>query len=78
MDSMVVAGCTAVVALLAGNQLYVANAGDSRGVLCRGAEAYALSYDHKPQQDKELGRISAAGVFVNFVGRINGNLNLSR
>lgn len=29
------AGCTAVVALKCGNALYVANAGDSRGVLCR-------------------------------------------
>jgi hypothetical protein len=30
------AGCTACVALKKGNMLYVANAGDSRGVLCRG------------------------------------------
>ena len=30
------AGCTAVVAYKHGNKLYVANAGDSRGVLCRG------------------------------------------
>lgn len=29
------AGCTAIVALKCGNTLYVANAGDSRGVLCR-------------------------------------------
>lgn len=28
-------GCTAVVALLKGNELYVANAGDSRCVVCR-------------------------------------------
>jgi hypothetical protein len=32
------AGCTAVVALKHGNMLYVANAGDSRGVLCRQGE----------------------------------------
>lgn len=31
MDS----GCTAVVAILRGNELYVANAGDSRCVVCR-------------------------------------------
>lgn len=28
-------GCTAVVALLQGNKLYVANAGDSRCIVCR-------------------------------------------
>lgn len=46
----VMAGCTAIVALAVGTSLYVANAGDSRGVLCRGGLAYALSEDHKPQQ----------------------------
>jgi len=33
---LVQAGCTAVVALKHSSTLYVANAGDSRGVLCRG------------------------------------------
>lgn len=28
-------GCTAVVALLRGNEVYVANAGDSRCIVCR-------------------------------------------
>eukprot|EP00596_Hydrurales_sp_CCMP1899_P005161 CAMPEP_0119035254 /NCGR_PEP_ID=MMETSP1177-20130426/2186_1 /TAXON_ID=2985 /ORGANISM="Ochromonas sp, Strain CCMP1899" /LENGTH=700 /DNA_ID=CAMNT_0006993251 /DNA_START=140 /DNA_END=2239 /DNA_ORIENTATION=+ len=75
----VTAGCTAIVTLITGNTLYVANAGDSRGVLCRkGGLAYPLSEDHKPSQDRESARISAAGGFINHVGRINGNLNLSR
>lgn len=34
-QSQMHAGCTALVALKCGNMLYVANAGDSRGVLCR-------------------------------------------
>ena len=49
-------------------RLYVANAGDSRAVLCRaGGIAYALSEDHKPAQDRETNRIYAAGGFVNEV-----------
>lgn len=55
------------------------SSGDSRGVLCRkDGVAFALSEDHKPQQDIEKNRIVGAGGFVNAVGRINGNLNLSR
>jgi serine/threonine protein phosphatase PrpC len=34
-ESHLHAGCTAIVALKCGNTLHVANAGDSRGVLCR-------------------------------------------
>ena len=42
------AGCTAVVAVLQGNEMWVANAGDSRAVLCRGGKAVPMSEDHKP------------------------------
>lgn len=57
----------------------MANAGDSRAVLCRANGAtFPLSYDHKPQQDREMTRITRAGGFVNHFGRVNGNLNLSR
>jgi Protein phosphatase 2C len=37
------AGCTAIVALKFRNTLHVANAGDSRGVLCRAGAGFALS-----------------------------------
>lgn len=78
-DHPIHAGCTAVVAVLLGMTLTVANAGDSRGVLCReGGITEALSYDHKPQQPREMNRINNAGGFVNRFGRVNGNLNLSR
>ena len=78
-DHPIHAGATAIVAVICGKTLTVANAGDSRAVLCRArGQAMALSYDHKPQQDFELNRIHRAGGFVNHFGRVNGNLNLSR
>lgn len=49
--SMNVAGTTALLAIMEGNYLIVANVGDSRGVMCdsRG-NAIPVSFDHKPQQ----------------------------
>jgi protein phosphatase 1G len=66
-ERMLQAGCTAVVAVLKGRDLYVANAGDSRAVLCRGGAAVALSVDHKPASDGERTRITTAGGFVSEV-----------
>ncbi|XP_015524868.1 probable protein phosphatase CG10417 isoform X1 [Neodiprion lecontei] len=71
-------GCTAVVAVLAGRELYVANAGDSRCVLCRNGQAVELSLDHKPEDQPEMQRIVKAGGKVTADGRVNGGLNLSR
>ena len=42
-------GCTACVILITPHKLYTANAGDSRGVLCRKGHALPLSSDHKPE-----------------------------
>ncbi|XP_049776408.1 probable protein phosphatase CG10417 isoform X4 [Schistocerca cancellata] len=71
-------GCTAVVALLKGQELYVANAGDSRCVVCRNGQAVEMSLDHKPEDECELERIEKAGGKVTTDGRVNGGLNLSR
>ncbi|KAF7232729.1 hypothetical protein EG68_08709 [Paragonimus skrjabini miyazakii] len=75
-------GTTACVALLLPVngvvKLFVANAGDSRAVLCRGAAAVDLSVDHKPEDEDEKSRITAAGGTVTRDGRVNGGLNLSR
>jgi serine/threonine protein phosphatase PrpC len=71
------AGCTAVVAVIQGDQLYVANAGDSRCVLGRDGRALEMSEDHKPDMPGEIARIRKAGGYVE-AGRVNGNLNLSR
>ncbi|VDP88973.1 unnamed protein product [Echinostoma caproni] len=75
-------GTTACVALVlpvnGAVRLYVANAGDSRAVLCRGRAAVDLSVDHKPEDEDEKARIQAAGGTVTRDGRVNGGLNLSR
>ncbi|CAH8603553.1 unnamed protein product [Schistosoma bovis] len=75
-------GTTACVAVLVPVngviRLYVANAGDSRAVLCRGGAAVDLSNDHKPEDEDEKARIVAAGGTVTRDGRVNGGLNLSR
>ncbi|KAL3424324.1 protein phosphatase 2C [Phlyctema vagabunda] len=72
-----VSGCTASVGIISGNQIFVGNAGDSRSVLGVKGRAKPLSFDHKPQNEGEKARITAAGGFVDF-GRVNGNLALSR
>lgn len=71
-------GCTAVVALICGRELFVANAGDSRCVVCRDGKVVEMSFDHKPEDDIELNRIRKAGGRVTLDGRVNGGLNLSR
>uniref|UniRef100_A0A7S4NUM3 PPM-type phosphatase domain-containing protein n=1 Tax=Guillardia theta TaxID=55529 RepID=A0A7S4NUM3_GUITH len=76
------AGCTANVVVLTAKEIFVANAGDSRSVLCRKGQAVPLSEDHKPNNPKERSRITSAGGWVSEAAnghfRVNGNLNLSR
>ncbi|KAK7511251.1 protein phosphatase 2C protein 1 [Phyllosticta citriasiana] len=72
-----VSGCTASVGVISSDKIYVANSGDSRSVLGIKGRAKPLSFDHKPQNEGEKARITAAGGFVDF-GRVNGNLALSR
>jgi len=74
-------GCTAICAIVRKDDILVANAGDSRGVLCRNGVAVELSFDHKPASDIEKTRIEAAGGYLEDTpggARVNGNLNLSR
>lgn len=71
-------GCTAVVALVKGNKIYVANAGDSRCIISKNGEAIEMSLDHKPEDELEMTRIVKAGGKVTYDGRVNGGLNLSR
>nr|BAN20587.1 protein phosphatase type 2c [Riptortus pedestris] len=79
--NMDVAGTTALIALMEGSKLIVANVGDSRGVMCNNkGKAIPLSFDHKPQQTREKKRIEEAGGSVSFNGvwRVAGILATSR
>lgn len=75
-------GATAVVCFMKWEgdslSLWVANAGDSRCVVCREGKAIDMSHDHKPELDTEAKRIVRAGGRVTEDGRVNGGLNLSR
>jgi protein phosphatase 1H len=54
-------GCTAVVCLFILNKVYIANAGDSRAILCRrNTEALALSNDFTPETERTRIRKLAA------------------
>ncbi|PAA80067.1 hypothetical protein BOX15_Mlig004716g2, partial [Macrostomum lignano] len=77
-DPGVDSGTTAVVALMVGDRLFVANAGDSRAVLSDAGVAVDMSDDHKPEDEPERQRIETAGGHVTKEGRVNGGLNLSR
>lgn len=70
-------GCTANVILFKNDTIYIANAGDSRSVLATKGIGIELSKDHKPEDKKEIERITKAGGYVTN-GRVVGNLNLSR
>ncbi|XP_063415555.1 probable protein phosphatase 2C T23F11.1 isoform X3 [Mytilus trossulus] len=71
------AGTTAVIAIIKGSDIYCGNVGDSRAVASVRGVVEQLSYDHKPSNELEARRITAAGGFVEF-NRVNGNLALSR
>ncbi|XP_066931681.1 protein phosphatase 1G-like [Clytia hemisphaerica] len=71
-------GTTAVVALIHNKKLYVANAGDSRCILCRNGKVVEMSKDHSPDVEEERKRIEAAGSKICSEGRINGGINLTR
>jgi len=50
-------GATSNVIYMNDNEIYCANAGDSRSVLYSNNKVFPLSEDHKPDNDGELARI---------------------
>lgn len=70
-------GSTACVVLLTKEKIYCANAGDSRAIIRINRRPVPLSYDHKPDDEKEEERIIKAKHDVEN-GRVDAELNVSR
>jgi protein phosphatase PTC1 len=76
-------GCTVVTCLVTGSladgtrQLFTANAGDGRAVLCRDGKAIRLTEDHKATSEVEAKRITDSGGFI-INGRVNGQIVITR
>lgn len=71
-------GTTALVVLIIGNRVYIANLGDTRCVISRAGQAIRVTEDHKPINDED--RINALGGWVTgeSTKRINGMLAVAR
>jgi len=70
-------GCTAIACLIEEHRLHLANAGDSRAVLCRDGVAVELTVDHGTSVETERARIEKAGGYI-ANGRVNGMLQPTR
>jgi protein phosphatase 1L len=75
-------GTTATCVFIVGDNLYVANVGDSCAILCKGnEEPVHLTTEHKASVEEEKKRIKeSGGLVVWFSGgwRVNGSLAVSR
>ncbi|KAJ1698040.1 hypothetical protein LUZ63_006552 [Rhynchospora breviuscula] len=74
-------GSTAVTAIVVdGKDMWIANVGDSRAVVCERGAANQLTVDHEPHAERE--RIEEQGGFVTTfpgdVPRVNGQLAVAR
>ncbi|MBA0711023.1 hypothetical protein Golax_010261 [Gossypium laxum] len=70
-------GTTALIALIFGRTLIIANAGDCRAVLGRRGRAIEMSKDHKPNCTIERRRIEKLGGVI-YDGYLNGQLSVAR
>ncbi|KAK4257486.1 hypothetical protein QN277_007066 [Acacia crassicarpa] len=70
-------GTTALIAIIFGRSLLVANAGDCRAVLSRRGTAIEMSKDHTPLCMEERERIAPLGGYI-VGGYLNGQLGVTR
>jgi len=70
-------GSTGVATLVRENQIFIANAGDSRCIICEDARVFALTSDHKPSIPFERERIINSGGQITQ-GRVQGTLAVAR
>lgn len=66
--------------LLKGLDLFVANVGDTRCVLCQRGKAIAMTEVHEPSRPSEVNRITRAGgdKIWAMKGRVEGEMRMSR
>jgi len=70
-------GSTGVTTLIKDEQIFIANTGDSRCIICEDAVVYALTNDHKPSIPFERERIINSGGQITQ-GRVQGTLAVAR
>ena len=70
-------GSTAICALICPDVIYLANCGDSRGLLVSNEAVSVATTDHKPVNTLEKERIQKAGGSV-MIQSFNGSLAVSR
>ena len=82
LDESYMTGSTCLVVLSdpSSNKMWVANAGDSRGIMNKHNRHVVLARDHKPNLPSEKERIEESGGFIKHIGvwRVQGDLAVSR
>ncbi|KAH7283304.1 hypothetical protein KP509_34G000200 [Ceratopteris richardii] len=75
LNNALSSGTTTITVLILAREIFVANVGDCRAVLCRRGKAIEMSRDHKPHVERS--RIEALGGYI-YDGYLNGYLSVAR
>lgn len=78
-DSVVDSGCCITICYIRGLELYLANVGDSMGLISKSDGEYQmLTEKHNPTIRKEFERIRLSGGYINSKGELDGVVDVSR